>query len=284
MFALRLTSCAFAICMAGCGGTGSNLNGSAPPPAARSPTPTVMSTEYLGPLVGEGAQVHPDNLAPQHIAFYGTDLGFTYRHGHRIAILFGDSWATEQYAPIEASTGARFDDSFGWIDLDAWPDPGRISATHMPIVRLGQNPGTTEASAIDPGHAMDLGKTPMGGFSGGDAEFGIFNITKPKACATDADCSDDQACDTTFGYLGVAATVEESFTLPCRDGTRGCNAATIAGRPGQRLLRRSVERAARRSRLEPAQCDGAAGPHWFARSGRSRRNTATCTTGSPTSS
>lgn len=233
MHALRLASCALVVCWAmGCSEKTPEANrAAAPQPADESASPTVLSTEYLGPLVGEDATLHPDNLEPDRIAYYGTDLGFTYRHGDRLEILFGDTWATEQYAPIEASSGARLDDSFGYIDLDEWPDPARISATNMPLVRLGQNPGTSEASAIDPGHAMDLGKTPMGGFSGGDAEFGIFNITKPKACAIDADCSDDLACDTTFGYMGVAATVEESLTLPCRDGTPGCNTATMADVP-----------------------------------------------------
>ena len=31
----------------------------------------------------------------------------------QLQFLFGDSWATEEYAPIEASTGSRFDDGFG---------------------------------------------------------------------------------------------------------------------------------------------------------------------------
>jgi hypothetical protein len=217
----------------GCSGPAHDASRAPAPRAAMAASPpSVVSTEYLGPLVGEAAQLDPANLTPDHIAYYGTDLGFSYRHGTRLEFLFGDSWATEQYAPIEASSGARFDDSFGSIDLEAWPDPTRITPIHMPTVRLGQNPGTTEASAIDPGHAMDLGKTPMGGFSAGDAEFGIFNITKPRACASDADCSDNLACDTTFGYFGVRASVEESLTLPCRDGSPACTAATMVDDAG----------------------------------------------------
>jgi len=234
MHALRLASCALVVCWAtGCSEKTPEANRApAPQPAGESASPTVLATEYLGPLVGEDATLHPDNLEPDRIAYYGTDLGFTYRHGDRLEILFGDTWATEQYAPIEASSGARLDDSFGSIDLDAWPDPTSISATNMPLVRLGQNPGTTEASAIDPGHAMDLGKTPMGGFSAGDAEFGIFNITKPRACTGDADCSDGLPCDTTFGYIGVRSSVEELFTLPCRDGAPACDAATMVDAAG----------------------------------------------------
>jgi len=194
--------------------------------------PTVMSTEFLGPLVGDGALVHPDNLAPQRIEFYGTDLGFTYRHGTKLQILFGDSWATEKYAPIQPSTGGRYDDSFGTIDLREWPDSSRISSSHMPPVRLGQNAGTTETSAIDPGHVMDLGKTPMGGFSNGTREFGIFNLGKPLACVRDADCSEGLSCDATLGYFGARSSDEAQLTLGCREGTPGCTADTMTDAKG----------------------------------------------------
>lgn len=164
--------------------------------------PTVASTVYLGSFSGDEAALHPDNIAPHAIAYYGTDLGYSYRHGTQLQFLFGDSWATEAYAPIEASTGARFDDAFGTVDLREWPDASRIAPGRLPPIRLGQNPGTTEAAAIDPGHAMDLGKTPMAGFSNGTREFGVFNLTKPQACSKNADCSNGLACDTTLGYFG----------------------------------------------------------------------------------
>jgi hypothetical protein len=200
--------------------------------ASASPV-TVESTVYLGPFTGDGAGVHPDNLAPHRIAYYGTDLGFSYQHGGKLHFLFGDSWATEKYAPIEASTGSRFDDGFGTIDLKEWRDSAAITPTHIPLIRLGQTPGTTEMSAIDPGHAMDLGKTPMGGFSTGTHEFGIFNITKPLGCAKDADCSNGLTCDTKLGYFGTRYTDEENLTLPCRDGTPFCTADTMADAAGK---------------------------------------------------
>ena len=118
--------------------------------AADSPAaaaPTVESTTYLGPFAGEGAALHPDNVTPQPIAFYGTDLGFTYQHGEQLQILFGDSWATESYAPIEASTGSRFDDGFGTIDLREGFDPG----TH----HAGQH--SADQARAEPGHDRDVG-------------------------------------------------------------------------------------------------------------------------------
>ncbi len=98
------------------------------------------------------APLHPANESPKRIAFYGTDLGFTYEHAGELKILFGDTSATGSGDPIEASTGERLDDGFGSIELARWPDPAKIAAGNLPLVRLGQNPGTTEMSAIDVGH------------------------------------------------------------------------------------------------------------------------------------
>jgi len=189
--------------------------------------PTVESTTYLGPFAGEGAGLHADNVTRHVIAFYGTDLGFTYQHGAELQILFGDSWAIESYAPIEASTGSRFDDGFGTIELPAGFDPARITPATIPPIRLGQNPGTTEMSAIDPGHAMDLGKTPMAGFSNGTREFALFNIGKPQGCTMDAECSNGLTCATTLGYFGSRYSQPESGTIGCRDGTPGCTSDTM---------------------------------------------------------
>ncbi len=201
---------------------------------AASP-PTVVTTEYLGPFTGADAPLHPQNISPQRIAYYGTDLGFSYEHRGQLQFLFGDSWVSDRdYAPIEASTGSRFDDGFGTVELGEWPDPQRIGPGNIPLIRLGQNPGTTEMSAIDPGRAMDLGKTPMGGFSNGTHEFGIFNITKPQGCSKDTDCSNGLGCDMTLGYFGVRYSQEDNLTLGCRDGTPGCMAETMddaAGAP-----------------------------------------------------
>ena len=194
--------------------------------------PTVISTEYLGPFTGDQARLHPDNVSPRPIAYYGTDLGFTYTHGGYIHFLFGDSWATEAYAPIEASSGSRFDDGFGTIPLAEWPDPARITSKNIPLIRLGQNPGTTEMSAIDPGHAMDLGKTPMGGFSNGRHEFGIFNIGKPQGCSAETACGNGMHCDVSLGYFGVKYDVQENLTLGCRDGSPGCNSDTMTDAAG----------------------------------------------------
>jgi hypothetical protein len=194
--------------------------------------PTVSHTEVIGPFTGHDAPMHPENLEPEPILYYGTDLGFTYRHDEKIQFLFGDTWATEAYAPIEASTGSKFDDAFGTIDLADWPDSSRISPTNIPRIKIARNPDTNEASAMNPGHAMDLGKTPMHGFSNGKDEFAIFNSTKPQGCTSNEQCGHGQSCDIGLGYLGTRFDQEENLTLPCVDGSQQCVKETLVDDDG----------------------------------------------------
>jgi hypothetical protein len=194
--------------------------------------PTVTRTEVVGPFTGHDAKLHPENAAPNRIAYYGTDLGFSYGHQGEIHFLFGDTWASEAYAPIQPSTAGRYDDSFGSIDLKVYSKPRRISPNHIPLIKLGQIAGTTEMAAINPGHAMDLGKTPMAGFSNGSREFGLFNVTKPLGCRLDKDCGGGLTCDTGLGFLGAPFSKEEGLTLPCVDGDRGCSVDTLSDSAG----------------------------------------------------
>ena len=213
--------------LAGCIAAGGALHAA----FAQSPRETTV----LGPFTGPGAKLHPDNVEPHLIAYYGTDLGWTYRHGTKIHFLFGDTSATEQNLAIQASTGGRFDDSFGTIDVADWPDPTRISRSNLPLIRLGQNPGTTEMSAIDAGQPMEGFKTPIGGFSNGSREFGVFYSSKLQACQTDADCSSGLSCDTGLGYGGERPDKLEGITLACMEGTPGCTADTKVDAQGALL-------------------------------------------------
>jgi len=195
--------------------------------------PRATETTVIGPFVGIQAPLHPDNVTPEPIRFYGTDLGFTYEHGSRLQILFGDTSASPAGDSIEASSGTRLDDSFGSIDLGRWNDPESFSRKNMPLVRLGQNPGTAEAAAIDPGHAMEGFKTPVGGFSNGTDEYGVFYTYKPEGCRTDADCGNGTHCDLELGYIGPPYTDDAGITWGCPDGSSPqCNAATMSDEDG----------------------------------------------------
>ncbi len=181
--------------------------------------PTIAATEVLGPFTGPQASLHPDNVEPIPIRYYGTDLGFTYEHDGQIHILFGDTMATENGDRIEASSGDRLDDSFGTIDLDRWSDPHSFTPDNMPLIKLGQNQGTPEMSAIDPGHAMEGFKTPVAGFSNGEQQLGLFYLSKPEGCRADNDCSNGLRCDPGIGYVGERYTSENGLTLGCVEGS-----------------------------------------------------------------
>ena len=184
--------------------------------------PVVGNTEVLGPFTGHYAPLHPDNAAPPPIRYYGTDLGWSYQHRGTIHFLFGDTNATEQDDRIQASTGGLYDDTFGTIELSEWPDPAKITKGNIPRIKLGRNPGTDETSAINPGVAMEGFKTPIGGFSNGAREFGIFYTGKPLACRADADCGSDLACETGLGAVGEPWNSDKGGTFGCLDGSPGC--------------------------------------------------------------
>ena len=100
--------------------------------------------------------------------------------------------------------GSRFDDGLRHRSTSANGPTARASlpASIPPDQARGRTQARPRMSAIDPGHAMDLGKTPMAGFSNGTREFGVFNIGKPQGCTKDAECSNGLTCDTTLGYFG----------------------------------------------------------------------------------
>jgi hypothetical protein len=194
-----------------------------------------VQTTVVGPFTGHDAKLHPDNVSPQQIDYYGTDLGFSYEHQGKLQFLFGDTWARSDNGPIQKSTGGRQDDGFGSVDLARYRDPTAITPANIPLIKLGQNAGTTEMSAIDNGHVMDGGKTPLTGFSNGRREFGIFTTTKPKACRSDADCGGELECDAGLGFIGSRPSDEAGSTFGCVDGEPGCNSETATDAKGNAL-------------------------------------------------
>ena len=188
---------------------------------------SVGKTTVLGPFTGHYAPLHPDNLSPHRIAYYGTDLGWSYEHEGKLHFLFGDTASTEKGAMIDVSNQGIYDDTFGTIDLAEWRDPSRIRPGQIPLIKLGQNPGTSEMSAINPGHAMESFKTPIGGFSNGRHEFGIFYTSKPQGCRADADCSNGFSCDSGLGFVAERYDNEKGPTVGCIDDAPGCNADTM---------------------------------------------------------
>lgn len=185
--------------------------------------PSPEKTEVLGPFVGFDAKLHPDNQQPHRIDYEGTDLGWSYLHDGKIHFLFGDTHAGDKGQPIDPV----YDDTFGSIDVAAWPDPGQMRPGNIPVLKLGQDAGTSRASGIDPGQPAEGFKTPLGGFSNGTREFGMFITGKPRACRANTDCSKGLSCDTSVGFIGVPPSQQSGLTLPCRDTAPNCRSDTM---------------------------------------------------------
>ena len=189
------------------------------------PPPSVGQTEIIGPFTGIDAPLHPDNLEPVEVKYYGTDLGWTYEHKGVLHILFGDTVVDEhatEGGALRDANGVRNDDIFATLDLADWPDPDRITPTNIPRIRLGQDPGTDRLTSIQLGYVMDGLKTPEAGFSNGERQFGLFILSKPRGCRVDEDCGPEFSCDTGMGYVGVPLAQQEGLTLGCVDGRPGC--------------------------------------------------------------
>jgi len=197
--------------------------------AAAVAGPTAVSTEVLGPFTGFDAPLHPDNEKPVRIAWYGTDLGWSYAHGGRIHFLFGDSHANEKGEAI----GVLHDDAFGSIALADWPDPSVFGPGHVPPILIGQEPGSSQVALIDPGRPSEEWKTPNGGFTNGEDEFITFVTGKPVACRADADCGTGLKCDTTVGYFGVPPRQDQGLTLACAREWPGCQPDPMVDDSGQ---------------------------------------------------
>lgn len=189
--------------------------------SAASADPTPGNTVVLGPFTGFDAKPHPDNLHPP-LAWYGTDLGWSYAHNGKLHFIFGDSHADDKSTPI----GVGHDDGFGTIELADWPDPAKIGPGNVPPLRIGQVPGSPQVIVIDPSGPLEEWKTPNGAFSNGKREFATFITGKPTACTADADCADGMQCDTGLGFVGVPPAVDPGLTLACAEGWPGCNKDT----------------------------------------------------------
>src|SRR5262245_45319792 len=84
-------------------------------------TMSVSGTVKKAPFVGRYATPAPGQNG---IGFYGADLGWSFKHGSRLRILFGDSWADTLATPI----GPLGDDAQGSIDLNLFPNGAAVDA------------------------------------------------------------------------------------------------------------------------------------------------------------
>jgi hypothetical protein len=127
-------------------------------------------------LAGGGHPVFLSYLNPQtsqpHLRLIGTDLGFAFTHQGSNIILFGDTW------PLPTTA---YDDS-----LATFPTPERGAC---PILTFPSEAEPPESLPVRPimvyrrdaagertPYPMGALKTPLTGFSSGDAAYGIFGV------------------------------------------------------------------------------------------------------------
>ena len=194
--------------------------------------PTVVSTQKLCGLVGEGIPKVPGQAS---VGFYGTDLGYTYKRGSSIEILFGDTWRNENGDPIDPN--APRDDAFGTISLTQFPTgQSVVTACSQPtppaFVTLATLPGTNVSAPLNPGVPQELGKTPVAAFTTGNSataqEFAIFHTSKPWGCLTNTNCQNNMVCDPGLGFAFEEYFDPNGVTIACVDNTPGCLNDTMA--------------------------------------------------------
>ena len=192
------------------------VDSQADPPAVPLDPPGWLASEPLCVMVGREVVHQPEVI--------GADMGVSYAHEGRIEWLFGDTWATER-------PPTRNDDAFASLyDIADGVSAEKHCAQNKLPLQLGASP-SGELLPIDAGPLMDGFKAPVVGFSWGGQEYAIFFFFKPQDCETDSDCVAGLRCELDLGFIGVRPSVEQDFTLPCKDGTLACTANTVTGRP-----------------------------------------------------
>lgn len=131
------------------------------------------STNFICSLVGEGTHngTNPTSAHQPNLQLHGTDLGFSFKHGNRVWMLFGDTWVHDDFicqvpAPVS-------DDAVGRINLWQDDDPDDCLDVHFPVnasdeVRpLRVFDGVTELP-------MGALRTPITGWSDNVHPYGYF--------------------------------------------------------------------------------------------------------------
>lgn len=208
---------------------------------------TIGTTTVMAPLAG---RLSTPASGQTNIGFYGTDLGYTFKHGTSIRVLFGDTWANNAAAPI----GPTADDALGTISLAAFPDGDAVDSyvsTHPPgagklswqaaappvtfrlnffgkVAPMPVYRGGTAGTLL----AMGTLRVPVAGFSNArsgssGAAFALFHRSVATECSgATHTCPNSFTCDTGMGTC-VGHTGEND--LPCLLGTTRCTCVAVSG-------------------------------------------------------
>jgi hypothetical protein len=168
--------------------------------AAIALTPTAgravsAKSSFICSLVGEGAHngTNPTSNHQPNLKLYGTDLGFSFRHGRNVFMLFGDTWIDDDFICQPPPTS---DDSLGWITLYLDDDPEDCLDIRFPakfpsgkVKPLRVLDGPTELS-------MGAFRTPITGWSDNRRPYGYFAGEPTVLCQPNQDqvCPDGLQC------------------------------------------------------------------------------------------
>ncbi|MET0389388.1 MAG: hypothetical protein ABW321_25665 [Polyangiales bacterium] len=142
----------------------------------------------LGTLAGDSSP-----QGPVGVQFYGTDLGWTFRHENQLVTLFGDSWRDQNSVCAIATTGLPTnDDALAIMPLER---PSGVPELVV-ITQHGAQGAFEPIELMRDGVrlAMGLDRTPLTGFSDGVRPIGVFQSARFVRCYEPPTLDGDGSC------------------------------------------------------------------------------------------
>lgn len=205
------------------------------PPSELGASPLVEESVALATVVGGLRRL---GIGERDIGLYAADLGWSFRHGDDLWVMFGDSWSDSWGTSLLETA----DDALGKISLHDFPDgdaverwllenrppvgiPGWVGAAPPIHIALDPSMRATPIRQLSDGLLLTSapGLTPIAGFSNARRDgtlgaFGIFLRNQPVACSASGRCADGFSCD---AALGRCAPIDD-LSATCVLGTRTC--------------------------------------------------------------
>lgn len=149
------------------------------------------NNQFICTLVGAGAHngTNPTSNHQPDLQLYGTDLGLSFRHRHRLVMLFGDTWVQDNAIcsapPSDDSVGAMF------LGLDNDPD----DCLDLRFRKDAGN-GARPIRVLKNGVQLPMGalRTPITGWSDNRRAYGYFSGNNTVQCGPGNACPSDLAC------------------------------------------------------------------------------------------
>lgn len=147
--------------------------------------------QFICTLVGEGAH-NGTNATSNHqpnLQLYGTDLGFSFRHRHRLVMLFGDTWVQDN----AICSPPPSDDSVGFFFLGQDTNPDDCLDLRF---RTDAANGARPIRVFKDGVQLPMGalRTPLTGWSDNRRPYGYFKGNDTVQCGPGNRCPSGFVC------------------------------------------------------------------------------------------